>query len=188
MLSIERVDRLRDQYATAIACFHTSSRLVVVGLRAPPWHHHCRRLDLPEATVAQHLMQTLAAWPEAHLKADAEAAMRLPSRGDKLLAALYRYLQRLLAQHMPASSECGLRDRQMRVRRCQHHHRIDRRIRDGTRDVGGGGETIAVRDVVQPRLAARRGPDHTHAIGKIDQRTCMRLQRVAQAYDGNADH
>ena len=114
--------------------------------------------------------------------------MRLPSRGDKLLTAPNRYLQRLFAQHVPAGGERGLRDRQMRVRRCQHHHRIDRRILDGTRDVGGGGKTIALRHGVQPRLTARRGPDHTHAIGKIDQCACMRLQRVAQADDGNADH
>ena len=89
---------------------------------------------------------------------------------------------------MLARGERRLRDRQMRVRRRQHHHRIDRRIGDRARDVGGGGKPIAVGDVLQPRFAARRGPHHAHAIGEIDQAARMRLQRIAQADDGNADH
>ena len=76
----------------------------------------------------------------------------------------------------------------MRVRRRQHHHRIDRRIGDGACDIGGGGKAVAVGDVLQPRLAARRGPHHADAIGEIDQAARVRLQRVAQTDDGNADH
>ena len=76
----------------------------------------------------------------------------------------------------------------MRVGRRQHQHRIDRGIVDGARDVGGGGKAIAVGDVLQPRLTARRGPDDAHAIGQIDKCARVRLQRIAQADDGDADH
>ena len=133
-------------------------------------------------------MQSPAAGTEAQLQADAETAVGATPRRDQSLAAFDRHLQRLLAQHVLAGGERGLGDRQMRVRRRQHHHRIDRRIGDGARDVGGGGKAVAVGDVLQPRLAARRGPDHAHAVGKIHQAARMRLQRVAQTDDGNADH
>ena len=81
-----------------------------------------------------------------------------------------------------------MRDRQMRVGRRQHHHRIDRRISDGARDIGGGGKSIAVGDVLQSRLTARRGPHHAHSIGQIDKCARVRLQRIAQADDRDADH
>ena len=122
------------------------------------------------------------------LQADAEAAVGTTARRDQLLAAFERRLQRLLAQHVLAGGERRLRDRQMRVRRRQHHHRIDRGIGDGTGDIGGGGKAVAVGDILQPRLAGRRGPDHAHTIGQIHQAARVRLQRVAQPDDGNADH
>ena len=182
------MDRLGDQHAAAVARLHAAARLVVVGLRPPPRHHHRRRLDVAEAAFAQHFPQAQAAGTEAVLQADAETAVGATARRDQLLAALDRDLQRLLAQHMLAGGERRLGDRQMRVGRRQHHHRIDRRILDGARDIGGGGKAVAVGDILQPRLTARRGPHHAGAIGEIDQAARVRLQRVAQPDDGNADH
>ena len=56
------------------------------------------------------------------------------------------------------------------------------------RDIGGGGKAVTVGDVLQPRLAARRGPYHAHAVGEIDQAARVRLQRVAEPDDGDTDH
>ena len=122
------------------------------------------------------------------LQADAEKPAGTTSRRDQLLAAFDRHLQRLLAQHVLAGSERRLRDCQMRVRRREHDHRIDRRIGDGARDVGGGGKAIAIGNVLQPHLAAGRGPHHAHPSGQIDQTARVRLQRVAQPDDSDADH
>ena len=185
---IERMDRLGDQHTAAVARLNAAARLVVVRLRPPPRHEHRRRLDIPEHPGSQRLMQTLTARTEAMLEADAEAAIGATPRRDQLFAAFDRNLQRLLAQHVLAGGKRRFGDRQMRVRRRQHHHCIDRRIRNGARDIGGGGKSITVGNVLQSRFAARRGPHHADLVGEIDQGARVRLQRVAEAYDGDADH
>ena len=133
-------------------------------------------------------MQTLTARTEAMLEADAEAAIGAPSRRDQLLAAFDRNLQRLLAQHMLAGGERRMGNRQVRVRGSQHHHGVDRRIRNGARNIGGGGKAVAIGNVLQPRFAVRRGPHHPHAVGEIDQGASVRLQRVAETDDRDTDH
>jgi hypothetical protein len=89
---------------------------------------------------------------------------------------------------MLAGGERRLRDRQMRVRRREHQHCVDRGIAYGTGDIGGGRKAVAVGDILQPCVAGCRGPNHARTIGQIHQAPRVRLQRVAQPDDGNADH
>ena len=185
---IQRMDRLRDQHAAAVARPNAAARIVVVGLRPPPWYHHRCGLDRAERTLRQYLVQATAAGSEADLQADAEAAVRTAPGGDQLFAPFNRHLQRLLAQHMLPGGERGFRDRQVCVRGCEHQDSIDRRVFDGARDVRRGGKAVAVRHVLQPCGTGRRCPDDTHAIGEINQAPRMWLQCIAKADDRNAYH
>ena len=57
---VERVDRLRDQHAAAVACQRAAPRLVVIRLRPPPRNVHRCRGDVAELAVAQPLLRARA--------------------------------------------------------------------------------------------------------------------------------
>ena len=156
---VERVDRLSEQDAAAVAGHRAAPGLVVVALRPPPGHRHGRGLDGAERTARKELAQAKARRPEAMLQRHAEPPTGPAPGLDQALAARDGELQRLLDEHVLAGREAALGDIEMGCGRGQDQHRVHSGIGDRRLDVGRGREGKAPGEVSarsRLRLAAQR--------------------------------
>ena len=78
------------------------------------------------------------------------------------------------------------RQLQMRVRRRQHHHRVDAVVREDGVDVGGYGKTPTRGEGGTPRFGRAVGGRDLDAVGKVEQALRVRGDRHAEADDGDA--
>ena len=75
---------------------------------------------------------------------------------------------------------------EMRVRRRQHHHRVDAAVGEDRVDVGGHGKTPTRGEGGAPRFGRAVGGRDLDAVGKVEQALRVRGDGHAEADDGDA--
>ena len=128
----------------------------------------------------------MLAGSEPVLQHDAERDASGVRRLDQRLRPFERDLQRLFQKHVLAGRGCALRQLQMRVRRRQHHHRVDAAVGEDRIDVGGDGKTPTRGESGAPRFGRAVGGRDLDAVGKVEQALRMRGDGHAEPDDGDA--
>ena len=184
---IERVDRLRQQHAAAVAPERAPARFVVIGLRTPPRHGQEGRLDAAEFAPVQRRLQPQARGAEAVLQGDAEG-LAGPARDiDQLPPARAGQFQRLLHEDMLAGFEAARRNLEMARGRRQHDAGRDVRIGQRGVEIGRGRERELPGIGRGTVRRAADGPAHLRTIRQIEQAPGMRQGGRAEADDGDAE-
>ncbi len=133
---VERVDRLAQQHAAAVAGERAAAGLVIVGLRPPPGDDGVDEGRIAERLVAHQAGQRFGALAEAVLEDDAEQDTGPLADPDEALARLGRPLDRLFHEDVLAAGRQPLDDLDPRIRRRQQQHGIDGGV------IGQGGEVV----------------------------------------------
>ena len=184
-MQVERVDRLGEQDAAAVARLGAAARLVVVALRPPVVEPGRGADDLAEPAFADQFGQRDADRAEAVLQHDAELYAAALGHIHEFLGPFEADLQRLFQQDMFAGFRSSPDEIEMGVGRREQQHRADRRVGKDRFGAVADGEAVSFGKSL-PALGARaEGSRDLDAVAQLLQAFRMRRGRHAKPDDAD---
>ncbi len=183
---VERVDRLGEQHAAAVARLGATTGLVVVGLRPPPAHRYRGRRDRAERAVADQRFEAQRVGPKPMLQHQAERDPAAFRGLDQARGALDRDLDRLLEQHVLAGRRRALDQLEVRGRRAEDEQRLDGLVGEQRIERIGGRQLEFLGDRVAARARAGEHTSDLDPVGEVEQALGVRRDRHAGADHGDA--